>query len=556
MRLLGALLVALLFIFSQSTLAKESAEDVFLRKMPLRKKIGQMFMIGFQGTKIEEGLGETIDTVSPGGLVVFGRNIETARQISDLLLAAQSRSSSSSRVPLLVATDQEGGDVIRIKTSAPLPSALAFGKTDRPDLAEASGFATGRLMKTLGFNMNLAPVLDVSDPKQMMFIGTRTYGNDPALVGRMAVSFSEGLIKAGVLPTGKHFPGHGGITEDSHEGIAEKHSSAEELRARDLIPFAKMQESFASRWAVMLGHVVVPSLDPTRSPASLSKPIVTDLLRKEMGFEGLVLTDDIAMGGAAQVKDTRERVLKAIDAGADMVMVAWNRKLQHDLISVVEKAVRNGRIPLSRINASVRRIIDAKRLYANNHLRPPTDNEIRQVLKNPKFSEIGAAMMMARFQRSPDKDEIEFREFANDKHILLFSANERFPRSFREGLPKGRKFRVFNLDVNRSYDINKVMLANPEAVGVFYMSGYQAAKIAAAIGEDVARRMLLVTVEAPGIIKNAGDFRNIADVYYRHPDLGRLVANFYFGNENLEIRAPASSASTAKTVGFRPDRAE
>lgn len=522
--------------------AKNPADEALLSKMSLRKKIGQLFLVGFLGQKISDGLDETIRDVAPGGLIVFGRNMSSARQIADLLAEAQSRSLKDSRVPLLIATDQEGGNVIRIKTSMPLPSPLAFGRINDPILTERAGFATGQLMKMLGFNMNLAPVLDIADPKLPMFVGTRTYGNEPELVARMGASFASGLARAGVLPTGKHFPGHGGINEDSHLKTPEKSQTLEELRQGELVPFFAMQNRLPNAWAAMLAHIAYPKIDPSGAPATLSRIIINDVLRSDMGFNGIVLTDDIDMAGAGKARNTRDRVVKALDAGADMIIVAWNKKLQRDLVSAIEAEVRKGRLALARIDESVRRILAMKRSYARPASRPPSQKQLHFALNNPVFDQIGEAAVQARLKGPQDIGENEFREFAAEKPILVFSANVRFATTFKGAL-KGRDVRTFRLDVDRPFDVDKIMRSNPSSVGVFYVSGYQAARVAARISEDVARRILLVTVETKGILKNVETFRYSTDVYYRHPNLGRLIAGHYFSGA-AELRSPAAQAKS------------
>ena len=526
-----------------------SDDEAFLKKMPLRKRIGQMFMIGFQGqTLTDEGLGETIKAVAPGGIILFGRNIKSSNQLVDLLRGAQATAMNVSRLPLLTGIDQEGGNVIRLKTPVPLPSALALGKSLNPALAESAGLATGQLLKAFGFNTNFAPVLDVADPTQPSFIGTRTFGSDPETVAKMGTSFSRGLASAGVFPVVKHFPGHGGVSEDSHEGTPKKNVSLNDLRRLDLVPFARMQQNFHSRYGVMLAHIAYPKIDPSGSPATLSRRIVEGVLRQEMRYDGLVITDDIEMAGAYQVRDVRERVLRTIEAGTDMVMVAWNKKLQRELIGTVEKAVKSGRISPDRIELSVRRVILAKRTYAQPTKQPPTTKQLAAAIQNPQFAAIGEELLNSRFSKAPDAQEREFKRYATDKPVLVFSANVRFAEMFKSVL-KDRKVRTFGMDVERSFDVNKVMLSNPQAIGVFYVSGYQAARIAGQISEDVARRMLLVTVEIPSAVKNAASFRYMVDAYYRHPQLGKMIAKQYFQKaqppntpvKKPEFRQPASS---------------
>lgn len=543
--LLGTCLILTLSWENATAFAADEAltprELSFIEQMPLRKKVGQLFLLGFQGLTLNQGLRETIKDLGPGGVLVFGRNLQSAQQISELIAGAQDASLKSSRLPLLVATDQEGGDVIRIKTAMPLPSALALGKAGREDVTESAGRATGKLLKTLGFNMNLAPVLDVADPERQAFIGTRTFGAEPDVAGKMGVSFSSGLIQSGVLPTGKHFPGHGGVIQDSHQVIAEKDVSKEELLNLDLVPFNEMQQRLANNWAVMLAHVAFPKIDPTRMPATFSKPIVTDLLRGELGFRGLVITDDIEMAGASAVQDTRERVLRAIEAGADMIVVAWNRKLQHQLIDAVEEAAKSGRLPVARINESLKRILSVKKRFAVPGTRAQPD-EIRAALNNPVFDEVAEATITAQFTNQSEEQEgqlANFKKWAMGKSLTVFSAVDRFAQSFKSALPH-RDVHAFKINLAKQDEVAKIMRAKPEMIGVFYVSGIMAEKIAAKIPEDIAKRILLVTVETTGNLPNSANFKQTAAVYYRHPNLGKLIADQFFA-EHVSMRIPASS---------------
>lgn len=524
--------------------------DREIHKMPLRKKVGQLFMLGFQGQSMDAGLEKTIANLAPGGLIVFGRNMSSARQVSELLAQAQRKSLHASGEPLLIATDQEGGDVIRVQTSVPLPSALAIGQAGQDTIARDAGAATGHLLKTLGFNMDLAPVLDVSDEKQAMFIGTRTYGANPVTVGRMGTLFAEGLIEARVLPTGKHFPGHGGIVEDSHVQQPSKAQTLEEMRAFDLVPFRMLQDKFPNLWATMVAHVAYPQIDTSGAPASLSKILMERLLRTELKFNGLVLTDDINMAGLSQAGESgsngdgrvREHTLRALEAGADMIVVAWNQKLQKSLVDTVLKAVHSKRLLVSRINQSLKRILIAKRLFAAPAASPASAQQIQMAMQNPLFLKVGDATIAAHFALTPVAAEAEFVDWAHDRPVVVFSANETFSRTFKAALGR-RSVRNFRLDINRPFDISKVLLANPTAVGVFYVSGNQAAHVASQVPEDIARRILLVTVEASATMPNAASFRHIAAVYYRHPKLGRLVAERYFHDSpdvNDQVRRPAS----------------
>ena len=523
-----------------------SADETFIKAMPLKDKVGQMIFLGFNGIDIDEALGPVIENVKPGGLVMFGRNIKSAPQVAELNRAAQAAAMKASGLPLLIGVDQEGGNVLRIKTNYPLPAALAFGQSGDADLVERAGQATGKLLHTLGYNMDLAPVLDVGDPDAARFIGTRTYGSDPAIVSMMGSAFSQGLQSEGVLPTTKHFPGHGGVNEDSHTSLPERHATLAQMEKHDLVPFESLQKSVEKSWAVMLAHVSYPDLDPSGAPASFSKPIVTDLLRTRIGFKGVVITDDIQMAGAGLVEDVRERAVRAVEAGVDMIMITWNRKTQAAVATAIMKAVQSGRLNEARIDESVRRIVFAKRQYAPAEKKANKD-ELRLAIKNPVFQTIADEAVFSVLKKSPSKAERAYVDYAKDRPVILFSANKNFAKTFRSAASE-RVVRTFTLSNQQSFDVDKVMRSNPEAAGVFYVSGNQIAKIAARMGDDVAARMLVVTVEPPGIMKNAGEFKLVSDIYYRHPKLGKLIAERYFSGAE-PLRSPAATGSEQRKVG-------
>lgn len=533
-------------------------DEKLIQEMPLKTKVGQMLFLGFTGTTLNDTLKKVIPALKPGAIVMFGRNIKSAPQVAELNRAAQEESIKSSGLPLLIAVDQEGGNVIRIKTTYPLPSALAFGKSEDTDLVERAGSSTGRLLKVLGYNMNLAPVLDVADPKTGKFLGTRSFGKDPALVAKMGASFSRGLQSAEIMPTSKHFPGHGGVDGDSHLKMPSKDSTVADLEKKDLIPFESLDKSAKRPWAVMLAHIAFPEIDPSGAPASFSKPIVTDLLRKKLGFDGVVITDDIQMAGAGLIPDIKERSIRAVEAGVDMIMITWNRKMQAAVAKAIEGAVTSGRIPEERINESLRRIINAKRAYATSTETKASDEDLRLALKSEEFKKLAEETLMSAFKKHPTKDEKAFSEYQTDRPLMVFSANQKFTTTFKDSIAEHneqREVRAFTLSSNQTFNIDRVMRSNPESAGVFYVSGPTIGKLAGKISDDVAQRILLVTAEAPSAIPNAEEFKVVAETYYRHPELGKFIAERYFGDGAL-LRGPAAAKNvlTKKKPTKKPDR--
>ena len=494
--------------------------------LTLKQKVGQLFIFGFMGTDLSRGLGDSIRQHQPGGIIIFGRNIKTARQLANLNHSAQALAIKTTKVPMFIAVDQEGGSVIRVKTLSPLPSALALGGTKRADLAYSAGASTGKLLRTLGFTMNLAPVVDVSDPNQDNFIGTRTFGKDPKLVATMGSSFADGLKKFGIVPTAKHFPGHGGVAEDSHQMTPEKEVSLQELLELDLLPFAQIARE-KTPWAVMLAHISFPKLDPTGTPATFSKPIVTDILRKRLGYDGVVMTDDIEMGGATTIKSVGERAVRAVEAGADLIMLAWSKKAQAEAVEGVYKAVKSGRVSEARIDESVRRLLSAKRSWLGQpQMKNPTNAVLLATLRSPELKRVAESTIQQRLDDAGRELDRDFALDAQEKTIYIFSASGSFFKSFKSAVPKA-KLKYIHLNA-KTVDLTALLRKNSEALGVFYLSGPRSAEFANQLQTDVAERVIIVNTETDGLLENPDSFRQIVDVHFRHPDLGKLTAKHFF----------------------------
>lgn len=345
-------------------------------RMTLEEKVGQMFMIDVYGRtptdpdyadeNLRSGRGvrnfaEAIQRYHVGGFIYFNWNgnigipldPQQVQSLSNGLqqLARQKRVP----IPLLIATDQEGGIVARVRQPATeFPGNMALGATRSPELAEAAARITARELRALGINMNLAPVLDVNVNPANPIIGVRSYGEDPELVARLGVAQIRGYQGEGVIATVKHFPGHGDTDVDSHYGLPIIHHDRETLERVDLRPF---REAIAAGVdAVMTAHIVVPALDDAGLPATLSRPILTDVLREELGFDGVIITDALGMQGA-QVLPPERIPVEAIKAGADILLMPPDVSLA---FNAVVDAVRRGEIAERRIDQSVYRILELK----------------------------------------------------------------------------------------------------------------------------------------------------------------------------------------------------
>jgi beta-N-acetylhexosaminidase len=335
--------------------------DRELAKMTLAEKVGQLLMVGFAGLEPTRELLDLLKDGLAGGVILFADNVAEPDQVLELTGALQEAAHQSrNALPLFIAIDQEGGSVIRLNQGVTIfPGNMALGATGREDYAYRSGKAVAEELAVLGINMNLAPVLDVNINSDNPIIGIRSFGADPELVARMGAAAAQGLQDGGALATGKHFPGHGDTTVDSHLNLPVIAHSLARLNAVELQPFKAAIDHGIN--GIMTAHVVFPAIESALGlPATLSAAILTDLLRQKLGFQGLIMTDCLEMDAIAANYEIGEAVAQAVLAGADQLLISHTfikQKAAHQAIMV---SVERGTIPLPLIDAAVRRILTYK----------------------------------------------------------------------------------------------------------------------------------------------------------------------------------------------------
>ena len=328
--------------------------------MTLREAIGQLFIFGFEGRESSQALETFVHERNPGGLILFARNLGSPEEVAALTAALQTASPTS----LFIAIDQEGGRVARLGlpfTQWPSPSAV--GAVGSVKLTYALGEAMAKELLAVGINMNLAPVLDVlTNPANPIMAG-RSFGTDPQVVGQLGTAFFWGHRDIGVVAVGKHFPGHGDKAVDSHLALPVVPHDLARLLAVELAPFIEaIGEGIP---ALMAAHLLVPALDP-ESPATLSRLILTGLLRERLGFSGLLMSDDLLMQGIADTTPPGEAAVRFLEAGGDLILVCHDEAAQREALNAVAEAVEEGRLSETRVLASHDRIARAKARY----LRP------------------------------------------------------------------------------------------------------------------------------------------------------------------------------------------
>ncbi len=380
----------LLFLTAMcATVPQQQARTPRLSDLSLDEKIGQMFSYGARGIFMAESspayqqLLHQVRDNHVGGVIWFLSNVYETAALTEKLQRA-------SRVPLLISADLEAGVGMRFADTTFWPSAMAVAATGDPSLAEREGRVVAVEAKAVGINHILAPVADVNVDPDNPVINTRSFGEDPQEVSRYVTAFIRGVQSEHVLATAKHFPGHGATHVDSHRALPVLDVSPQRLESVELVPFrAAIAANVAS---IMIGHLSVPSIEPTPAPvrpdqhnenpygtaasevpregtlpATISPKIIDGLLRKELGFKGLVVSDAFDMGGLTEHFDPGEAAIRAIEAGEDQILLSPNTDMA---IAAVKAAVKSGRISEQRIDVSVQRILAVKEFTGAPHAEP------------------------------------------------------------------------------------------------------------------------------------------------------------------------------------------
>ena len=363
-----------------------------VKNMSIEEKVGQMLMPDFRtwkGKNVTEMLPEIEKLVKDyhlGGVILFRENVVTTEQTATLVSDYQK---AADKFGLLMTIDQEGGIVTRLQSGTDMPGNMALGAARSEEISRKVGKAIGEELASLGINMNFAPVMDVNNNPDNPVIGVRSFGEDPQLVADMGVAYTEGLQSAGVAATAKHFPGHGDTAVDSHLGLPEVPHDKERLKEVELYPFQKGMEAGID--AIMTAHVTFPKIDDTKAiskktgeeiavPATLSHKVLTELMREEMGYDGVITTDAMNMNAIAEHFGPVDAAIRAVKAGTDIVLMPVGlQEVAEGLVNAVE----NGEISEKRIESSVERILTLKikRGIIKEETPQPIDEKIANALE-------------------------------------------------------------------------------------------------------------------------------------------------------------------------------
>jgi beta-N-acetylhexosaminidase len=364
----------------------------FVAELSDEDALAQTLMFGWSGAPPSPRLLEWIQNRGIGGVKVFGWNtplsenptaeeeLQTTITLAETIGAYQREALARPlKIPLLVATDQEGGIIRHVKgVTSLVPGNMAVGASGRPRDAYLQGYYLGRELSVLGVNMNFAPTVDILTNTRSVLIGTRSFGDNPVYAGILGAAYAKGLKNAGIIATAKHFPGHGDTALDSHGVLPEITVDIEALRERELVPYTILaREGIA---AIMSGHIAFPKTKGGNQPASLSRYFLTDILRDEIGYKGLVVTDDISMNGSTFAAGSQwQAALEALEAGNDIIMSSGNPPLDGPLWTNLLAQMRRSAPFKARVREAATRVIAAKFEYLKPANAPPLIPDIRRI---------------------------------------------------------------------------------------------------------------------------------------------------------------------------------
>lgn len=325
-----------------------------IENLTLEEKIGQMLIVSYSSSYVDEDLKNAIINNKPGGFILFSENItnfENTKKFIDEI-------KSFSDIPMFISIDQEGGKVQRLQNLEDLnvskiPDMLSLGKTNNETLAYEIGTLMAKELNVFGINMNFAPVIDIIE-NENSFIGNRSFGSDVDTVVKMSNSLAKGLEENNVIAVYKHFPGHGSTIEDSHYKLPVINKTKIELKEKELVPFENAINNGAK--VIMIGHIAIPEIDGN-TPASLSKKIIKELLKNEMNYNGLVITDALNMKAITDNYSEKEIYEMAINAGVDLLLMPSSSS---SAIKLIKESISEGIINEEHINKSVKKILTLK----------------------------------------------------------------------------------------------------------------------------------------------------------------------------------------------------
>lgn len=331
-----------------------------IRSMSLDEKIGQLLIVGFEGEKINDDILSYIHDLKVGGFILFSRNIREEGQVVDLLNDLKYENSKNN-IPLFLSIDEEGGKVSRLpSTFTRLPEAIKVGEKNHMDISYKFGQLIGERIKILGFNLNFAPILDINSNPKNTVIGNRAFGTTVSQVTDNALEAMIGMRDIGIIPSVKHFPGHGDTDVDSHINLPEVNKTLDEITSFELVPFIKAIDDDVEM--IMISHILYPKID-IGLPATMSNKIIQELLRDRLKFKGVIVSDDMTMGAIVKNYTLEEGVLSFLKSGGDIALICHGIENPKKIFDAIKEEVNSGLLTEKEIDTKLYRILKLKDRY-------------------------------------------------------------------------------------------------------------------------------------------------------------------------------------------------
>lgn len=481
----------------------EELADFLISKMSDEEMLSQILMFGWAGAEPSELLNRWVSERGLGSVKVFGWNTDNTKLVAQSVLSLQKKSQGRKfKIPLYVATDQEGGWIRHVKgETSDTPGNMAIGSSGYPVDAYFSGYYISREIKALGINMNFAPTVDLYTNHNSTVIGPRSFGEDAEFVGQLGASFTKGSIDAGVIPTAKHFPGHGDTSLDSHTKLPEINIDYKTLDSRELIPFKYLIAEKIP--AIMSAHLSFPRLRPNGEPASLSKFFLTEVLRNTLGYDGLIITDDMQMEGAWGYAGTVSKAVHlAIQAGNDIIIFSKTAEFSDRLWTSNLESMRSDEEFYRSVVKAARRVILSKLKYFKSGNAAPLYPDVESISEKIPDRD-GQRFFLSQACRSiavHKRGTIPYRPAAGEK-ILLAGQNQ-FPEFFQEGHKRFQNCAEFKYDYELGPNQTDWMSNNIEATARGYdtiiicVANERSAQIASRL-QYSGKRVVIMSVLAP-----------------------------------------------------------
>ncbi len=469
-----------------------SEVDQLISKLSIEEKIGQLFVFGFKEQEFTPSLERFLSLYKPGGLIFFSRNGKSPEKVLKLIQDIKAYYKRVNKIEPFFVVDHEGGDVVRVGPPHFFPSALSLGQTKDQAISYELGKWTGRYLKNLGFDINLAPVVDLRSESAVNFIGERSFSSSPEDVVTIVGPFISGARAAGVLSVLKHFPGHGRLQQDSHFEVVRKISNVNELNQKDLMPFKKLIKQHPST-AVMTSHLSVPALDPTGELTTFSKPIVSKLAN-EYQHEGLVLSDDFDMLFFKDKSlDVGTKSVQALKAGHDQILIVWSKANQFKAQKHIKEQLLSKNISEEFIDNKLKKILATKLRLKDD--RTLSYEKVKRSLA--KIYSLQDQISFIHFNKLPKNliQEIS-TEIDSKKSVYLFSYSYLFYKNFKDNFSKGG-FIPLGQD-----QWVKALNRCEKHICFFHVSGDQSALRAKEIPKNLQKHMIVINTSDPTVTKD------------------------------------------------------